>query len=274
MQCAEALRVQAYFDGEVDAPAAADIERHAEHCPECRALLAELAETRTRLRRELPWHSAPVQLRAGIGRMLERETATGAAAAQTPAAQAPAAPAPWPGRTRPWRTRPFWLGAVGGVGAALAASAAFFVLAPLPAQPLLDELASAHVRSLMPGHLTDVISTDRHTVKPWFAGHTDVSPVVADFAAQGYRLVGGRAEYFDHQRAAVVVYEHGAHVINVFTWVAGARTFPDTSTRSGYHFVFWQAGNLQYCAVSDSGWDELQGLVRLLRDLGSRDAPQ
>jgi anti-sigma factor RsiW len=269
VQCGETLRVQAYFDGEVDAPAAADIERHAEHCPECRALLAELGEMRARLRRELPWHSAPAQLRAEIGRMLDRETASGAAAAP-----APAKAVPRPGRTRPWRARPFWLGALGGVGAALAASVAFFVLAPLPAQPLLDELASAHVRSLMPGHLTDVISTDRHTVKPWFAGHADVSPVVADFAAQGYRLVGGRAEYFDHQRAAVVVYEHGAHVINVFSWVAGVRTFPDTTTRSGYHFVFWQAGNLQYCAVSDAGWDELQGLVRLLRDLASRDAPQ
>ena len=82
----------------------------------------------------------------------------------------------------------------------------------------MDDLVGAHLRSLMPDHLIDVISTDRHTVKPWFAGHTDVSPVVEDFAAQGYRLLGARADYVDRQRAAVLIYQHGAHVINVFSW--------------------------------------------------------
>ena len=73
---------------------------------------------------------------------------------------------------------------------------------PSLTNPLLDDLVSAHVRSLMPDHLIDVVSTDKHTVKPWFAGHADVSPVVADFDSQGYRLIGGRADYFDRQRAA------------------------------------------------------------------------
>jgi anti-sigma factor RsiW len=131
---------------------------------------------------------------------------------------------------------------------------------------LLDELVSAHVRSLMPAHLIDVVSTDKHTVKPWFAGHTDVSPVVADFEAQGYKLIGGRADYLDHQRSAVVVYQHGAHVINVFSWAGNQRSLPDNATRSGYHLAFWREGDLDYCAVSDTGWDELLGLVRLLRE--------
>jgi anti-sigma factor RsiW len=131
---------------------------------------------------------------------------------------------------------------------------------------------SAHARSLLPAHLIDVESTDRHTVKPWFAGHTDVSPVVADFNEQGYRLVGGRADYFDHQRAAVVVYQHGPHIINVFSWAAGTGREPKDTTRNGYHLAFWKAGNLEYCAVSDTGWEELLGLTRLLKDLGARDA--
>ena len=264
MQCAERSRVQAYFDGEVDAVAAADLERHTERCPECRALLADLEQWRTRLRRELPYEQAPPQLRTRIAAMLEREP-------QIPAAAAA------PARVRPWRTRPFWVGASSGLGAALAASVAWLLLAPMvlrsaPPAPLLDELVAAHVRSLMPQHLTDVVSTDRHTVKPWFGGHADVSPVVADFATQGYRLLGGRADYFEQQRAAVVVYEHGAHLINVFAWVARGRAFADLTTRNGYHLAFWSVGNLQYCAVSDAGWDELDGLVRLLRDLGARDA--
>jgi anti-sigma factor RsiW len=125
----------------------------------------------------------------------------------------------------------------------------------------------------MPDHLIDVVSTDKHTVKPWFAGHADVSPVVADFAEQGYRLIGGRADYFDHQRAAVIVYQHGSHVINVFSWAATKDSVPRDTTRNGYHMAFWRTGDLVYCAVSDTGWDELRRLVRLLQDLGAHDNP-
>jgi anti-sigma factor RsiW len=141
-----------------------------------------------------------------------------------------------------------------------------FLLVPRLANPLTDELVNAHVRSLMPAHLIDVVSTDRHTVKPWFAGHADVSPVVADFESQGYRLVGGRVDYVDHQRSAVVVYQHGAHVINVFSWAANGHALPGNATRSGYHLVFWKTGDLAYCAISDTAPDELDGLVRLLRE--------
>jgi len=261
VQCAESLRVQAYFDGEVDAVSAIDVERHAEHCPECRALLEHLGRTRERLRNGLEFGGASPELRAALARRLDEEVA---AATPRSARRAPA----------PWRARPFWLGAGGGAGAALAASLALFLWSPAPVAPALDGLVSAHVRSLLPEHLTDVVSTDRHTVKPWFAGHADVSPVVADFSAAGYRLVGGRVDYLERQRAAVVVYEHGAHVINVFAWTADGRALPQFSTRSGYHIGCWNSGTLQYCAVSDTGWDELQGLVRLLREAGERDMPR
>jgi anti-sigma factor RsiW len=119
--------------------------------------------------------------------------------------------------------------------------------------------------------LIDVVSTDRHTVKPWFAGHADVSPVVADFAPQGYTLVGGRADYFDRQRAAVVVYRHGAHTINVFSWAADHAALPKDTTRNGYHLAFFRSGNLVNCAVSDTGWDELNTLVRLIRENIARE---
>ena len=262
MGCAESLRLQAYFDGEIDAVSAADIERHSEHCAECRALLQDLEQTRTAIRRDLTPGRAPPELRARIMRALDQETAV-----KTPR------PNGW-GRST-WRTRPFWAGALGGIGsAAVAATLAFVLLSPARTNPVLDDLVAAHVRSLMPSHLIDVVSTDQHTVKPWFAGHTDVSPVVADFAQQGYRLMGGRADYLDHQRSAVVVYQHGPHVINVFSWAARQRALPKNTTRNGYHMAFWKAGDLEYCAVSDTGWDELLGLVRLLRDLSARDARQ
>jgi anti-sigma factor RsiW len=260
--CAESLRVQAYFDGELDALAAAEVEQHIEHCAECRVLLEDLEQTRTMLRRDLPYDRTPSALRARIMGALDRENAI--TRPRTPE----------PARTS-GRARSFWVGAIGGFGsAALAASVAFFLLAPPFANPVVDNLVSAHVRSLMPEHLIDVESTDRHTVKPWFAGHADVSPVVADFTQQGYRLVGGRADYFDHQRAAVIVYQHGPHVINVFSWAAAQRAVPRDATHDGYHLAFWKAGDLEYCAVSDTGWDELRGLVRLLQELSARDSRQ
>jgi anti-sigma factor (TIGR02949 family) len=252
VQCAESLRVQAYFDGEVDAVSAAEIERHVEHCNECRALLQDLATVRMRLRRDLSYESAPPELRSQIMRTLDLEVAgVGNIAAPPPNSR---------------RTRMVWSAAASALGgAALAAAVAVFLVIPRLDSPLSTEIVSAHVRSLMPAHLIDVVSTDKHTVKPWFAGHADVSPVVADFESQGYRLIGGRADYIDHQRSAVVVYQHGPHAINVFSW-AGTGPLPGNSTRSGYHLAFWSQGDIQYCAVSDTGWDELLGLVRLLRE--------
>ncbi|GAC1662263.1 MAG: anti-sigma factor [Steroidobacteraceae bacterium] len=259
MPCAEHARLQAWFDGELDALAAADVERHTEKCPECRAQLRHLQLTRRLIRDGLEHGAASPQLREGITRLLDQEP-----------------PAPRGRPERPWqpawRLRTFWLGALGGVGVAAAAAAtiAFLLLSPRPADAFLDELVAAHVRSLMPAHLTDVVSTSQHTVKPWFAGHADVSPVVADFAPQGYSLVGGRADYLDGRRVAVVVYQHGPHVINVFTW-AGRPSGSRVTTRNGYHVVLWQVQDLEYCAVSDAGWEELQGLVRLLRERSEQD---
>lgn len=255
MTCAERLTTQAYFDGEIDAVAAAAIERHVEQCAACRALLQELEHTRAAIRK-VPRPGTPAALRARILRSLEEE-----AAAETSHSG-----------SSPWRTRPFWLGAFGGAaGAAMAAMLAWLTLSPALGNPLLDDLVTAHVRSLMPSHLIDVASTDQHTVKPWFAGHADVSPVVADFAPQGYPLVGGRTDYFAHQRSAVVVYQHGPHIINVFSWAGNRRRAPADTTRSGYRMMFWQVGDLNYCAVSDTGWDELAALVHLLQQSSARD---
>jgi mycothiol system anti-sigma-R factor len=279
MPCPESsTRLQAYFDGELDALAAAAVEQHLEHCAECREMLEDLGQIRTVIRRDVPYERAPSELRARISRALDAESLDAPSTDTPSTGERAAAIGPTVGRARAprsahWRGRTFWAGAAGGFGGAvLAAGVAFLMLAPPANDALLDELVNAHVRSLMPAHLIDVESTDRHTVKPWFAGHADVSPVVADFALQGYRLIGGRADYFGRQRAAVVVYQHGAHVINVFSWAADRRALAGDNTRNGYHLACWQAGNLDYCAVSDTGWDELKGLERLIRDQAAADA--
>jgi anti-sigma factor RsiW len=256
VQCPESLRVQAGFDGELDAVSAADIERHMEHCDECRSLHSELVELRSALRRDLPYEQTPSLLRDRVTQLLDAEDRVRVTSHVAKAT---------------WRARPFWFGLTTGAGAAAAAAVLAFALIATPStNPTVDELLGVHVNSLLSTHLIDVASSDHHTVKPWFAGHTDVSPVVADFASQGYLLIGGRVAYVEHQRAAVVVYRHGAHVINVFVWAASDRSFPRTLTRDGYHLAFWNSGDLQYCAVSDTGWDELRTLERLLQDLDAR----
>jgi anti-sigma factor RsiW len=249
MDCAEALRVQAYFDGETDAVASAAIERHLETCAACRSLLQDLEQVRSLMRANVAPLGAPAPLRARISASLDRET-------------------------RKPRARPFWIGVFSGVGgSAIAAALVLLIIAPIRSNRLENELVADHTHALLSAHLIDVVSTDQHTVKPWFAGRIDISPVVADFATQGYRLLGGRVDELGQRRAAVVVYRHGAHVINVFSWAMTSGSVPQDTTLNGYHLAFWKAGNLGYCAVSDTGWSELQVLVNLLREQGAHDIP-
>lgn len=262
MQCAESLRIQAYFDGEVDALSAAEIERHAQRCPECRGQLQDLGRIRAAMRETFAHEGAPSELRARIARALDQEERS--STRETASGPQQAGPSHFRPR-RLGRNQPFWLGLLSGIGgSAVAAGLALMLWLPAAPNAFLDDLVAAHVRSLLPEHLIDVVSSDRHTVKPWFSGHTDVSPTVIDFPAQDFHLVGGRADYLKHQRAPVVVYRHGAHIINVFAWAAGNQSVPASTTRDGYRMLFWKVGDVAYCAVSDTGWDELSELERLL----------
>lgn len=258
MTCPESLRTQAYFDNEVDAPTALEVENHLEGCDQCKALLGDLSRARGEIRHAFAFEPDPgLQMR--IRRAID--------------AEAGRRPSYSPGDRRFRRLPSFWSGAFGGALVGAAAVALLTVrLIPAPQELMVDGLVSEHVGSLLPGHLVGVESTDHHTVKPWFAGHADVSPVVADFSSQGYTLVGGRADYLARQRAAVLVYRHGAHVINVFSWRARDGRAPKDTSRDGYHMAFWQSGDLQYCAVSDAGWDELGRLRDLLRSAASGDS--
>lgn len=252
MPCSETLRVQAYFDGELDAAATLDIEGHLETCKECAALLADLEETRRLVRGDATYHRASDDRRDYVVAALDRENGQ----------------APKPAR-RFFGDSRFFSGAASGAGAMAFAGALVFLLILPNANPVVDDLTNAHLRSMMSDHLVDVVSSDRHTVKPWFAGHTDVSPPAVDFKNEGYPLVGGRADYVDGHRAAVVVYRHGKHTINVFAWTAGDERLPSTAIRNGYHLVFWRSGNIVLCAVSDTGLDELTTLTRLVQGAGA-----
>jgi anti-sigma factor RsiW len=252
MPCDQAQRVEAYLDGELAAADARAVEQHLSSCSDCAALLAELETLRSDIRQRATYHRADPQLRRRILGDLDKESPRS--------------------NIFPW-FRNVWTGAAGGAMAtALAASMAFFFLLPAASDPLITDITNAHLRSIASEHLIDVASTDRHTVKPWLAAHADLSPPVADFSKQGFKLVGGRVDFLEGIRSAVTVYRHGAHIVNVFAWTGYSEELPDFATRNGYHIVFWRSGNLVFCAISDTAVDDILELSRLLKALSQTDA--
>ncbi len=138
----------------------------------------------------------------------------------------------------------------------------------LPGQntQLAEEVQSAHIRSLMADHLTDIASSDQHTVKPWFNGKLDFSPPVVDLAQQGFPLIGGRLDYLDGRPVAALVYQRNKHVINLFIWPStGSQPGLQFSTNNGYNIFHWDQAGMTYWAVSDLNAGELQSFVELVQ---------
>jgi anti-sigma factor RsiW len=254
MACAESPRVHALVDGELDPPATAALERHLEGCAECRALAADTRRLAAALRGSATRHVADPALRLRIRGALDAEAGSRRAR-------------PAPARGGWWRTPSLWGGAAGGaLAAGITAIAIVTAIGRGAPEPLERDVVTAHLRALVSGHTIDVESSDRHTVKPWFAGHADVAPPVADFAADGFVLVGGRVDYVDGTRAAVVVYRHGAHLVDVFAWRDAPPHVRERATSgSGYRLLFWRSGDLAFCAVADTAEAELVTLRRLIK---------
>jgi anti-sigma factor RsiW len=138
-------------------------------------------------------------------------------------------------------------------------------LMPSP-DPLVADILAGHVRSLMADHLTDVATSDRHTVKPWLSERLDLSPVVKDLSIEGYPLIGGRLDYVAGHRAAALVYRRDKHVINLFAFVSDERSDspPRQETRDGFNLVRWRMGGLSYVAVSDVEAPQLLAFAKLV----------
>ena len=244
MSCTENLRTQSLLDGELQGVAAQEAARHLETCADCQALAADIADVSDALR-DAPRHRAPAVLRMRVTNMLDRESAR-----------------------RP--AKGFWAGAASGGGVmALAAGLALFLLLPPSAATLTASIIEAHGRALTEGQTIMVVSTDHHTVKPWLAAHVAISPPVTDFAADGFPLVGGRADKVAGVAAAVAVYRHGKHEIDLFTWPDQGARLPGPGTTHGFHTVFWKSGDLDFAAVSDvdsAAFEKFSALARAQRE--------
>ena len=238
--------VHGYFDNELDAVGAAEFERHLEKCSDCVFVLEDLESLRSSMDLAQLYERAPTLLRKKIVASLGSERPVAAVPSDTV-----------------WR----WL----------AVAAAFLLIAYASWRVTLvgrsssyesvfaAEIVDAHLRSLQPGHLADVISTDQHVVKPWFDGKLDFSPPVQDFGDQGFPLQGGRIDVVHGRSVAALVYIRRKHFVNVFIWPADEQDrAPSAGSQQGYQWLEWRKGGMEFCAVSDvpkPALDQLQILL-------------
>jgi anti-sigma factor RsiW len=237
-----------YIDGELDAARAADFERHLISCAECVTALEAQETLHSSIQRAGLYERAPASLRQKLQKELGTPTRSSVTPIRNPA---------------PWR----WLAIAATL--LLAVSLGWRLFPALRGSrgetALASAIVDAHLRSLQPGHLEDVQSTDQHTVKPWFDGKLDFAPPVHDFAKEGFPLQGGRLDVVRGRTVAVLVYARRKHLINVFVWPT---TEPDSEPQSGsqlgYHWLAWRKSGMEMYAVSDVSPEDLAALHRLL----------
>jgi mycothiol system anti-sigma-R factor len=236
--------LHAYLDGELDAAGLAHFERHLETCHECVPALLQEQALRHRLGQAHLYEPAPESLRTKI------------------AARLPAAPTASGVIPRLWH----WslLTAVTLVIALLVWQSLSISRHGTPEPALVAATVDAHLRSLQPGHLTDVESTDQHTVKPWFDGKLDFAPPVRDFSSEGFPLTGGRLDVLNGRDVAALVYGRRKHIVNVFVWsVPGTGGWSGSGNQQGYNWLAWQKDGFAFCAVTDASPGDLQLLQKL-----------
>jgi anti-sigma factor (TIGR02949 family) len=238
MECKEAARLlEPYLDGELDRDEVRALEAHVDGCAECQAALASLGRVRHAMRAEAPRYAAPTSLRERI----RRESAAPASAPRV-------------------RRSPPWMRLAAACFGAFVAGAAVMHFAVGPSADIRDQAArdlfASHWRALAATSPVDVVSSDRHTVRPWFAGKVAQSPRVTDFADQGFPLVGGRVDYVGAARVPVLVYRHDKHLIDVYVLPSDAPA-GTSAKRDGYSLIWGTLDGERAAIVSDLDTGEL-----------------
>ncbi|MDE3181129.1 MAG: anti-sigma factor [Acidobacteriota bacterium] len=247
------MLVHLFLDNELGVPGAIEFETHLSECQSCAQSLSNYQAMRSVLGSDELYFKPPASL--------ERRVRGAVQAARPVLGQETAKSAAGPRG---------WVLAAAFAAVLVAATMAvirFERVGPSPArgEMLAQEILDTHIRSLLPGHLTDVASFDHHTVKPWFDGKLDFSPPVEDLAKDGFALSGGRIDYFQGRAVAALVYRHGNHIINLFLWPSSHALPPTVLVRRGYNMIHWSSDGMTYWAVSDVSSDALNQFVRLLQ---------
>jgi anti-sigma factor RsiW len=257
MNCEEATRLaDVYLDSELDPITSQAIEQHLRVCRRCEQVYASQRSLTRTITDSAPYYKASPELRQRIQSSL-RDKLEGQAPA-SPATSQELRPPFTPNSVASPRSTIFntpwnWLAMAAAI---LLTAIVVWNVAPRP-QPqnqfLATQLIASHVRSLMANHLTDIASSDQHTVKPWLDEKLDFAAPVPDFASDGFPLVGGRLDYLDNHPVAALVYQRRKHYINLFIWLAepGTKRTTETLARQGYHLLHWTDSDFNYWAVSD-----------------------
>ena len=245
MNCPQIRKlIHPHHDGELDAANTLLVDEHLADCPSCFEVSRRLSALRGALQNQELRFTAPAGLRGNIVAAIRRSAES----------ERQAAP------RRPW----YQYGGWAAVAVVLVASVlALRFSAARRDDPVVAEVVSSHVRSLMAAHLMDVASTDQHTVKPWFDGKLEFAPPVKDFRDAGFPLLGGRLDFIDGHAAAALVYGRHKHFLNLFIWPAASPepTAPQTTQRHGYNVIEWSDGSMTYAVVSDLNQAELREFV-------------
>ncbi len=250
MTCDEVRQLlHAYIDDELDIATALQMERHLPGCSQCLRELESARMVQRAAAQPAIYYPAPAALRERLKRAMRSEAGDLEASPQA-------------GSSTLWWKRPM---AYSGLAAALLLLISLAVL-NLPSgveRGQIDELVASHLRSLEANHLLDVVSTDQHTVKPWFDGKLEFAPPVVDLAGAGFPLIGGRLDYLQEGKVAALVYRRNKHVINVFIWPGNAS--PQTQVMRGFNLIRFPCNGMICWAVSDLNAGELQQFVDLFK---------
>ncbi len=249
MKCDSARELfTALLDQEIGLHDAMTVEAHLRDCLACQVIYQEQKMQRTALQQQLTYFQAPAELAQRIKAALPSTPATSLSVTRRP---------------RRWLN----LSAIAASFMAVVISAGFYFMQPSATERLADEVIASHVRGLITNHLTDVASSDQHTVKPWFNGKLDFSPPVRDLTTEGFPLIGGRMDYLEHRAVATLVYRHRQHLISLFIYPAQTKVIPRVSsgiTQNGYHLLNWSQDGMNYWLVSDVNLVQLQNFKVLL----------
>ena len=227
--------LHAYVDGELDLANARETERHLQSCADCRGIERAIRELRSALNTEATAYRAPAHLRRKVRAALRREA-----------------------KSSRHTLSPWLMFATGAAFAALIVGFVLFqTMRATRTDAIVDQVVANHVRSLLAVQLVDVVSSDQHTVKPWFAGKTDFAPRVVDLASQGFPLLGGRVDYVRGHTTAALVYGRRKHIVNLFIWAEGADAQVTARSFHGYSLLHWVSSGLSQWAVTDAAPGEL-----------------